>query len=116
MQMMTAELLENLLIQCASEGRDISYSEALFAFGLRFTRPKMRELCKLLGTVDAAAESRSEPPLAVLVVRASDRLPGDGWWACRTSYRGEWTGEQARKYVHRKQRAAFKFWSAKAGC
>ena len=48
--------------------------------------------------------------LAVLVVRSSDRLPGEGWWANRANYRGERTGEQAEKYVRRQQRKAFKRW------
>ncbi|MEQ1828745.1 MAG: hypothetical protein ABL921_22470 [Pirellula sp.] len=82
------------------------------ALGHRFTRPKMRELCKLLGVVDAAASEKGEPALAALVVRSSDRLPGDGWWSHRTSYRGEWIGQDARKYVDKQQRAIFKFWES----
>ena len=45
-----------------------------------FTRPKMRALCKVLAYVDDEAEERGEPELAVLVVRQSDGLPGQGWW------------------------------------
>ena len=45
-----------------------------------FQRPKMRALCKVLAYVDDEAEARGEPELAVLVVRQSDGLPGQGWW------------------------------------
>lgn len=107
---MTAESVEQLLIQCAVEGRAITYSQALAAFGLRFTRPKMRQLCKVLGEVNDRAAERGEPELAVLVVRSSDGLPGDGWWAGRTRYRGDWTGPQAEQYVQAGQKKAFKFW------
>ena len=105
------ESVEQLLIQCAKDGTDISYSEALTALGTRFTRPKMRQLCRVLGEVEERARENGEPELAVLVVRASDRMPGDGWWASRKSYCGEWTGEQAAKYVRRLQQKAFKYWS-----
>ena len=40
----------------------------------------MRQLCKTLGAVDEEAAARGEPELAVLVVRQSDGLPGQGWW------------------------------------
>ena len=58
--MMTAESVEQLLIECACHETDITYSEALRAFGLRFTRPKMRELCRLLGVVDDDARLRGD--------------------------------------------------------
>lgn len=109
---MSTESVEHLLVQCAKQRRDISYAEALVALGLRFSRPKMRELCRLLAIVDEDARSRGEPELAVLVVRSRDRLPGDGWWANRTCYRGEWTGEKAENYIYRKQKAAFDYWTA----
>jgi len=108
--MFNVELVEHLLIECAKLEVDISYSDALVALGTPFTRPKMRKLCRVLGEVDARASENGEPELAVLVVRTSDRLPGDGWWASRTSYRGERTGEQAEKYVRRHQRKAYKYW------
>jgi hypothetical protein len=109
--MFEAEAVEQLLIDCAKRGVDISYSEALMALGCRFSRPKMRELCRVLGEVEKRAKENGEPELAVLVVRGSDRLPGDGWWTGRTSYHGDWTGEQAAKYVRRLQKKAFQFWA-----
>ncbi len=109
-----AELIEQLLVQCAKCQTDISYSEALAALGTQFTRPRMRELCRVLGEVEAKAKENGEPELAVLVVRGSDRLPGDGWWAGRTSYRGDWAGEKAEKYVRRLQQKAFKYWTGRS--
>ena len=58
----------------------LTYSELLAQLGHGFSRPKMRALCKTLGAVDEEAEARGEPELAVLVVRQSDGLPGQGWW------------------------------------
>lgn len=37
-----------ILIAAAREGQALSYSEALGALGLRFSRPKMRALCRTL--------------------------------------------------------------------
>ena len=111
--MFQVESVEQLLIHCAKVGSDISYAEALTALGTRFTRPRMRQLCRVLGDVEQRARINGEPELAVLVVRGSDRLPGDGWWASRKSYRGEWTGAQAAKYVKRLQKRAFKYWTCR---
>ena len=69
-----------ILISAAQGGQAISYSEVLELLGHHFTRPKMRQLCKVLTFVDEEAEERGEPELAVLVVRQSDGLPGQGWW------------------------------------
>jgi hypothetical protein len=109
---MNAESVEQLLVQYAMDGRDISYSEALEALGLKFSRPKMRVLCRLLGEVDRRARENGEPELAVLVVRANDRLPGEGWWNGRTKYRGPRTGEQAAKYIKRLQGIVFRYWKS----
>jgi hypothetical protein len=102
--------IERLLREAAAEARSISYAEILNALDLRFTRPKMRALCRTLDEVDARARSAGEPELAVLVVRESDGLPGQGWWTGRTNYEGDWTGAQARAYVNRVQSAAFRHW------
>ena len=69
-------LVRDHLIAAAREGKAVSYSELLRALGHRFTRPKMRALCKTLDAIDAAGELAGEPALAVLVVREGDRLPG----------------------------------------
>lgn len=103
-----------ILIAAAREGRAVSYSELLGLLGHRFTRPKMRALCKTLDAIDREGAAKGEPDLAVLVVRESDRLPGQGWWievADRHGYRGEWTGIDARNFVETLQNAVFSYWS-----
>lgn len=104
--------LETLLIAAARAGRDLSYSETLLALGYRFTRPRMRSLCRLLDAIDADGRSAGQPELAVLVVRESDRLPGQGWWVGRADAPPAWTGPAARAYVDRLQAAAFAWWGA----
>jgi len=106
------------LVASAAAGEPITYSELLNALGHRFTRPKMRALCKVLAVVDEDAAERGEPELAVLVVRQSDGLPGQGWWvggAMLHGHDGAWTGPQALKLVKRLQRQAFDHWARQAG-
>jgi hypothetical protein len=105
-----------ILIAAAQAGDAISYSEVLGLLGHDFTRPKMRALCKVLAFVDDAAEERGEPELAVLVVRQSDGLPGQGWWiegAKKHGYAGEWQGPKAAKLIRRLQRQAFDYWAGR---
>jgi hypothetical protein len=106
------------LIASAAAGQPITYSELLAHLGHAFTRPKMRALCKVLGTVDEDAATRGEPELAVLVVRQSDGLPGQGWWvaggASAHGHDGLWEGPEARTLVDRLQRAAFDYWSGRS--
>jgi len=103
--------IKALLIAAARAGRDLSYSEMLLALGYRFSRPKMRSLCRLLDAIDEAGRAVGEPELAVLVVRESDRLPGQGWWVGRRDAPADWTGPAARAFVSEQQRAAFTWWS-----
>ena len=102
------------LVSAAAAGHALSYSELLEHLGYGFSRPKMRALCKTLGAVDEEAAARGEPELAVLVVRQSDGLPGQGWWvdggASSHSYTGPWEGPQARRLVEKLQRQAFDYW------
>jgi hypothetical protein len=102
-----------ILVATAQAGQPISYSEVLGLLGHQFTRPKMRALCRVLAFVDDEAEERGEPELAVLVVRQSDGLPGQGWWvggAKKHGYRGEWEGPAAARLIRKLQRQAFDFW------
>lgn len=102
-----------LLIAAARERRAVSYSELLAGLGHRFTRPKMRAVCKTLDAIDAAGAAAGEPNLAVLVVRETDRLPGQGWWVGvreAYGYAGEWTGPKAAALVSRLQAQAFDYW------
>ena len=102
-----------ILVASAKAGEPITYSEVLALLGHDFTRPKMRALCKVLGVVDDEATELGEPELAVLVVRQSDGLPGQGWWvggAKAHGYTGLWEGPQAARLIKRLQRRAFDYW------
>ena len=105
-----------ILVSAAKAGEAISYSEVLALLGHDFTRPKMRALCKVLAFVDEEAAERGEPELAVLVVRQSDGLPGQGWWvggAKAHGYTGLWEGPSAAKLIRRIQRQAFDYWAGR---
>jgi hypothetical protein len=111
--------VRRLLIESAAAGEAVTYSELLNALGHAFTRPKMRALCKVLGAIDDEAAERGEPELAVLVVRQSDGLPGQGWWvaggAMLHGYDGLWTGPEAMALVRKLQRQAFRYWGERTG-
>lgn len=111
--------VRRLLIAAAAAGEAITYSELLNALGHQFTRPKMRALCKVLAVIDEEAAEHGEPELAVLVVRQSDGLPGQGWWvaggAMLHGYDGLWTGPEALTLVKKLQRQAFRYWSKRTG-
>lgn len=103
-----------MLIAAAKERRAMSYSEALAGLGLRFSRPKMRAFCRTLDRIDEDGAAAGERGLAVLVVRESDRLPGQGWWnGAREAYgyEGDWTGPEAAKLVARLQGEVFAYWA-----
>lgn len=105
-----------ILVSAAKAGEAISYSEVLALLGHHFTRPKMRALCKVLAYVDDEAAERGEPELAVLVVRQSDGLPGQGWWiggAKAHGYTGPWEGPKAARLIRRIQRQAFDYWAGR---
>ena len=105
--------VRGLLVAAAREERTISYSELLRGLGQRFTRPKMRAVCRTLDAIDEAAAEAGEPALAVLVVRESDRLPGQGWWTGAREaygYDGEWEGPEAAGFVRELQGRAFDHW------
>ena len=105
-----------ILIACAKAGEAITYSEMLALLGFAFSRPKMRALCTLLGVVDEEADSRGEPELAVLVVRQSDGLPGQGWWvegARKHGHAGPWEGPKAARLIRKIQGRAFEFWAGR---
>jgi hypothetical protein len=103
-----------ILVSAARAGESITYSEVLGFLGHQFTRPKMRALCKVLSLIDDEAAERGEPELAVLVVRQSDRLPGQGWWlsaAKAHGYTGPWEGPEAARLIRKVQSAAFAYWT-----
>ena len=103
------------LVAAAAAGHPLTYSELLEHLGYGFSRPKMRALCKTLGTVDEEAEARGEPELAVLVVRQSDGLPGQGWWVAgggrNHGYEGPWEGPEAAHFIRTLQQRTFDYWA-----
>ena len=107
------------LVAAAGAGHALTYSELLERLGYSFSRPKMRALCAMLGEIDAEAAARGEPELAVLVVRQSDGLPGQGWWlaggARDQGYQGPWEGPEARALIERVQGESFAFWQSRSG-
>lgn len=107
------------LVAAAEAGVALTYGELLGRLGFAFSRPKMRALCVILGAVDEAGALRGEPELAVLVVRQSDGLPGQGWWmggAARSrGYEGPWEGPEARRFVAAVQAETFAWWQSRSG-
>jgi hypothetical protein len=106
------------LVAAAKAGTPLSYGALLEQIGYSFSRPKMRALCAILGAVDEAGALRGEPELAVLVVRQSDGLPGQGWWisgARSHGYEGPWDGAEARRFIQRIQAETFAFWQSRSG-
>lgn len=105
------------LVAAARAGIALSYGELLEHLGYRFSRPKMRQLCAMLGDIDRAAEARGEPELAVLVVRQSDGLPGQGWWigggGRLRGYDGPWEGPEAARFIRAVQGETFAFWQSR---
>lgn len=103
-----------LLIEAARAGEALSYAGLLASLGHRFTRPKMRALCKTLERIDRENAANGEPELAVLVVRESDGLPGQGWWtggrALMLGHESAWEGPEARALVRELQGEAFDYW------
>lgn len=105
--------IETLLQAAAAQRDTFSYSGLLQLLGMGFSRPRMRALCAVLDEIDNRAAAAGQPELAALVVRESDRLPGQGWWVGRRDYAGPWEGAPARKYLLTIQRRAFDHWQAR---
>lgn len=106
------------LIGAAAAGSPVTYSELLERLGYNFSRPRMRQLCVVLDEVDAIGGGLGEPELAVLVVRQSDGLPGQGWWvgaARHYGYTGLWEGPGAAAFIAERQAAAFAYWQSRDG-
>jgi hypothetical protein len=106
-------------VAAAQAGVALTYSELLERLGYAFSRPKMRALCAVLSAIDEDAEARGEPELAVLVVRQSDGIPGQGWWvaggARARGYLGPWEGAEASCFIRQVQAETFAFWQSPHG-
>ena len=116
--MVDIDELERLLVRAAAERRTLAYGDVLNHFGKRTTPIRVFALCRDLGKVSERNRERGEPELAVLVVRKSDRLPGEGFfhgpWADGL-YDGPATGPEAEGYIKSLTEAVFAFWAAKDG-
>jgi len=108
--------VRRLLIAAARARHTFTYSGLLAVLGHGFTRPLMRQLCKVLDRIDEGGRALGEPGLAVLVVRQSDSLPGQGWFVARSGIHDdlplEWEGPEARRYTEARQAEAFDYWKA----
>lgn len=104
--------LEALLVLRAQAARAISYGEVFQWFGLPFRRFDVGQLCAALEEVDRRQAGLGRPPLAALVVRQSDGLPGQGWWLAQVHdpWDGPFTGPEAMAFVRRHQQRAFDWW------
>ena len=110
--------VREILIGAARARNALTYSQMLNLLGYAFTRPKMRALCTVLDKLDEDGRVNGEPGLAVLVVRQSDGLPGQGWFVSRSHLADElpgawplqWEGPEARAYVALHQQEAFDYW------
>ncbi|MDJ0979535.1 MAG: ribose-phosphate pyrophosphokinase [Erythrobacter sp.] len=119
--MFDPEEVREILIGAARARNALTYSQILNLLGYRFTRPKMRALCAVLDAIDEDGRAAGEPGLAVLVVRQSDGLPGQGWFVARSHLADElaglwpqaWEGPEAKAYVALHQRIAFDHWSSR---
>jgi hypothetical protein len=107
--------LEALLIEAAQARRSLTYAEVLAQFGMRITPRRVYALCRDLGAVCARNRARGEPELAVLVVRKSDRLPGEGFFHSLWrdgAYDGPATGPVAATFIRRETARVFAHWAA----
>ena len=69
---------------------------------------------QVLDRIDENGRVAGEPGLAVLVVRQSDGLPGQGWFVSRTGVYDdlplEWEGPEAHRYTEARQAEAYDYW------
>ena len=109
--------LEALLVAAARARRSLTYAEVLAHFGIGITPRRVYALCRDLGVVCERNRTRGEPELAVLVVRKSDRLPGEGFfhslWRDGT-YDGPATGPVAAAFIRRETERVFAYWAPPA--
>jgi hypothetical protein len=107
--------VRGLLIEAARAHQTFTYGALLNILGHTFTRPLMRALCRVLDRIDEVGRAAGEPGLAVLVVRQSDGLPGQGWFVSRTGVYDdlplEWEGIAAKRYTEARQAEAFDYWA-----
>jgi hypothetical protein len=115
-RMLDLDRLERVLVSAAVERRPVTYGQVLRYFGRKVTRITVGALCSDLGAVCRRVEAVGGPDLAVLVVRKSDGLPGEGYFRSLRSesgYVGSSTGADARRIVAELQARAFAFYGGR---
>ncbi|WP_448585812.1 ribose-phosphate pyrophosphokinase [Thermaurantiacus sp.] len=112
MALFPVDELEALLVLRARAGRPISYGEVFAWFGLPFRRFDVGQLSAALAEVDARQRGLGRPGLAVLVVRQSDGLPGQGWWLSKNEegWQGPIEGPEAKRFVATIQARVIDWW------
>jgi len=106
------ELLEARLLAAAAAGEAVTYGELLAFFERRVTPITVRALCRDIGRVDQRIALAGGPELACLVVRASDGLPGAGyfrWQREQGRYAGPDSGPEAIAFVAAAQARARRY-------
>jgi hypothetical protein len=115
--MVDLDRLERALILAARERRPVTYGQLLGLFERRVTRINVAALCRDLGRVCERVEAAGGPDLACLVVRKSDGLPGDGYFAALRQdegYDGPSVGPRAEALVRDRQERAFAWYGPAA--
>ncbi len=107
--MVDLDRLERVLVGAAREGRPVTYGQILAYFGRRVTRITVGALCRDLARVERRREGQGWPDLACLIVRRSDGLPGEGYFAslrAEGAYDGPAAGPPAEAAVKELQALA----------
>ena len=107
--MVDLDRLERVLIQAARERRPVTYGQLLAYFGWKVTQVTVGALCRDLGRVHDRRQGEGWPDLACLVVRKSDGMPGEGYFAslrAEGAYDGPSVGPAAARLVKARQARA----------
>ena len=107
--MVDLDRLERVLIQAAIEARPVTYGQVLAFFGWRVTQVTVGALCRDLGRIEERRRGEGWPDLACLVVRKSDRLPGEGYFTSLRAngiFAGPSLGPEAERFVTARQALA----------
>lgn len=113
-EMVDLERLQRVLVEAARGRRPVTYGQLLAFFERKVTRITVAALCRDLGAVCRRVEADGAPDLACLVVRKSDGLPGEGWFAAErrsSGYDGASLGPEAVRHVRRRQEQAFDYFA-----
>ena len=115
--MVDLDRLERVLVRAARERRPLTYGQLLAYFGLRVGRVTVGALCRDLGRMERHRAPDDWPDLACLVVRKSDGLPGEGYFAglrAEGAYDGPSKGPEAAAALRARQERAFAWATATA--